>query len=242
MQPIPCSKELLPIGFQDLSNGKKAPRVISQNLLDAYVEAGASKVFFIIRKGKWDIPTYYGDGEDFGTQLAYLIMNRPYGIPYTLDQAYPYVGNSLTLLGFPDMLIEPQDAFQQLIQKQEDSQADVVLGVFPTENEEQRKKVDMVDVAEDGSIRDIQIKPPQTDYFYSWIMACWTPRFAMYMHEYLKEDELRHKTNPEQAETYPGHIFLSAIKQGMHISSVRFDTGSFVDLGTPERYEQIFKK
>lgn len=241
LQPIPCSKELLPVGFRTLENGNKAPKVISQNLLDAYLAAGADQVFFIIRKGKWDIPAYYGDGADFGTHFAYLIMNRPYGIPYTLDQAYPYVENSLTLLGFPDMLIEPKLAFNQLVEKQKESQADVVLGLFPTENEAQRKKVDMVNIAEDGSILDIQIKPPQTEYIYSWIMACWTPAFANYMHEYLKEDEKLHKENPEQAETYPGHIFLAAAKSGMHVSSVTFDKGSFVDLGTPERFKQIFK-
>ena len=35
LQPIPCSKELLPVGFRQLSNGNPAPKVISQNLLEA---------------------------------------------------------------------------------------------------------------------------------------------------------------------------------------------------------------
>ncbi|MEM6801294.1 MAG: sugar phosphate nucleotidyltransferase [Bacteroidota bacterium] len=241
IQPIPCSKELLPIGFQQHSDGSESARVISQNMVDAYLRAGASRIFFIIRKGKWDIPAYYGDGSSFGTEMAYLIMNRPYGIPYTLDQAHAYVQNALTLLGFPDMLIEPEDAFLQLVEKQKETKADVVLGIFPILDESQKKKVDMVEIDENGNILDIQVKPPETDLTYSWATACWTPNFSRYMHEYLEQDEQKFIENPDAAETYPGHIILEAIKAGMKVSSVVFEKGSFTDLGTPEKLREIFR-
>ena len=240
IQPIPCSKEVMPIGFQHMANGQEAPRVISQNTVDAYLKGGASKIFFIIRKGKWDIPNYYGDGSEFGTQMAYLIMNLPYGIPYTLDQAHAYVQNAICLLGFPDMLIDPEDAYQHLVNKLKAVDADVVLGLFPILDEVQKTKSDMVEVDGKGNVLDIQVKPSETSLHYSWGMAAWKPSFSNFMHEYIQEDVKKFQINPDAPETYPGHVILAAAKAGMKVSSVCFDKGSFVDLGTPVQLKNMF--
>ncbi|MDW3649671.1 MAG: dTDP-glucose pyrophosphorylase [Bacteroidia bacterium] len=240
IQPIPCSKEVMPIAFQQMANGQEAPRVISQNTVDAYIEAGASRIFFIIRKGKWDIPNYYGDGSEFGTQMAYLIMNRPFGIPYTLDQAHSYVQDAICLLGFPDMLVDPADAYKHLVDKLKEVDADVVLGLFPIHDEVQKTKSDMVGIDANGDVLDIQVKPRETNLHYSWGMAAWKPDFSNFMHEYLKEDEKKFLTNPDAPETYPGHVILEAAKAGMKVSSVCFDEGSFVDLGTPVKLKNMF--
>ncbi|MGD8609869.1 MAG: hypothetical protein PVJ44_06090 [Desulfobacterales bacterium] len=71
------SKELLPISIK---TDKKEPglKAVSAYLLEKFRRAGVQKVFTIIRKGKWDIPNYYGDGSEIGIQLAYLIMTHPY--------------------------------------------------------------------------------------------------------------------------------------------------------------------
>ena len=241
IQPIPCSKEVMPIGFQKMANGQEAPRVISQNTVDAYLKAGASKILFIIRKGKWDIPNYYGDGSDFGTQMAYLIMNRPYGIPYTLDQANSFVQDAITLLGFPDMLVDPGDAYRHLVDHLKAVDADVVLGLFPILDEVQKSKSDMVEIDANGEVLDIQVKPASTQLHYSWGMAAWKPEFANFMHEYIKEDEKKFLENPDAPETYPGHVILAAAKAGMKVSSVCFDEGSFVDLGTPVKLKSMFR-
>ena len=63
-----------------------------------------NKVYFIIRKGKWDIPEYYGSGENHTMDIGYLMMNQPYGVPFTLNQAYPFVKDSLIAFGFPDII------------------------------------------------------------------------------------------------------------------------------------------
>ena len=59
--PLPCSKELFPIGFQ-LANGKSEPRakVVSQYLLEKFRIAGITTAYIVLRKGKWDIPAYFG--------------------------------------------------------------------------------------------------------------------------------------------------------------------------------------
>ena len=85
--PLPCSKEVLPVGLGRTSEGFLRPKVVSHYLLEKMRRGGVSKAFFILRKGKWDIPQYYGNGAAVGMDLGYLVTDRTYGPPYTLDEA-----------------------------------------------------------------------------------------------------------------------------------------------------------
>ena len=91
------SKELLPVGF-NAGNKESGLKVVSTYLLEKFHQAGVKKVYIVIRKGKWDILNHYGDGSEIGIQLAYLIMAHPFGVPYTLDQAYSFVKTSKVFL------------------------------------------------------------------------------------------------------------------------------------------------
>ena len=110
--PLPCSKELYPIGFQSIGAGCGArPKVVSQYLLEKMRLADIAEVYIVLRKGKWDIPEYFGDGKALSMHLAYLMMDLPFGVPYTLDQAYPFVKDSMVVFGFPDIIFQPDNAF-----------------------------------------------------------------------------------------------------------------------------------
>ena len=85
--PLPCSKELFPLGFRSVDrNGNTRPKVVSHYLLEKMRMANITKVFIILREGKWDIPAYFGNGKMLDMNLAYLMMDLPYGVPFTLDQ------------------------------------------------------------------------------------------------------------------------------------------------------------
>lgn len=236
--PLPCSKELYPVGFRQTGKtGGLRPKVVSHYLLEKMQLAGASKAYIILRKGKWDIPAYLGDGAELGMHLAYLMMRLPFGAPYTLDQAYPFVNNALVAFGFPDILFQPDDAFVQLLTRQAESEADLVLGLFPTG---QPHKADMVDVDDTGRIRQIIIKPAQTDLRYSWIIAVWTPVFTRFMHEFLASAQNRtgpkqaDDSQPTQRELFVGDVIQAAIDNGLLVDTVIFRDGNFIDIGTPE--------
>src|SRR5688572_5297948 len=156
LSPLPCSKELFPIGWEKDETGKMIPKVASHFLLDKYRAAGIKKVYFILRKGKWDIPQYYGDGSMLDMDFAYLMMNHPHGHPFTLDQAFPFTKNNLVAFGYPDILLAPEDAFCHLIEKQKDTKADVVLGIFPLEPSQRWK--DILAVGPDGKIQTIALE------------------------------------------------------------------------------------
>ena len=93
-------------------------------------QGGVSRAFFILRKGKWDIPQYYGNGAAIGMDLGYLVMGRPYGPPYTLDAAYPFVRGARIAFGFPDILFGPRDAFARALERLAATRADLVLGLY----------------------------------------------------------------------------------------------------------------
>jgi glucose-1-phosphate thymidylyltransferase len=236
--PLPCSKELLPFGFHrgDKKNPSR-PKVVSHYLLRKMRRANVSKVYMILRKGKWDIPAYFGDGKMLDMHIAYLMMDLPFGVPYTIDQAYPFVKDSIVLFGFPDIPFQPKDAYVQLLNKQRDTQADLVLGLFLADHP---AKMDMVELDNKGFVRGIQIKPSKTHLQYTWIIAVWTSAFTHHMHEYISsrpeiesQDGSEHKPVKGQ-ELYVGDVIQAALKTDIRVESVFFPKGKYVDIGTPE--------
>lgn len=237
LAPIPFSKELFPVGFEiHPQHGEPRPKPVSQYLLEHMQRAGARQVYFILRKGKWDIPNYYGDGSDLSLQLAYLIMQRPYGCPYTLDQAYTFVRQQRVVFGFPDILFEPENAFERLLQRQEETKADVVLGCFRMPYPH---KWDMVELQEDGLVNTILSKPAKSNLTYGWAIACWNTRFTEFMHQHLQQVEAQLKASGKELSV--GEVVQAAIDNGLKVQSVRFDDGNCLDVGTPEDLQQAIR-
>lgn len=228
--PLPCSKELYPIGFRSVEGGHSLrSKVVCHYLLEKMRLAGVTKVFIVLRKGKWDIPAYLGDGAMLNMHLAYLMMRLPFGVPYTLDQAYPFVQNALVAFGFPDIIFQSGDAFARLLDRQATVNAEVVLGLFATH---QPQNMDMVDVDDDGRVRSIVIKPRQTRLRYTWIIAVWMPAFTRFMHGYLTAipaDKAR-----GQQELFVGDVIQAAIQDGMRVEAVLFPDDVCLDIGTPD--------
>src|SRR5262249_52978647 len=160
-------------GFRtEPASGTLRPKVISHYLLEKMRLAGITRAYVILRNGKWDIPAYYGDGSMLDMHLAYLLMGRPYGPPYTLDQARPFLQNALVAFGFPDIFFTPDDVFITLIARQKETHADLVLGLWPVHNPE---KMDMIDLDESGRVRGMVLKPQQTNLRHGWVVAVWSP-------------------------------------------------------------------
>jgi glucose-1-phosphate thymidylyltransferase len=193
--------------------------------------AGVYSAYVVLRKGKWDIPSCLGDGSVLGMNLSYLIMGRPYGTPYSLDQAYYFVESSMVAFGFPDILFPTQDAFAQLFAHQSRSEAEIVLGLFSTDNP---STCDMVCLAEHGRVSGIVTNPVETDLRWTWCIAAWTPVFTRFLHEYLR----MHQRSSEKMERVPrdlglGEVIQEAIRDGICVEGVQFPGDSCLDLGTP---------
>jgi glucose-1-phosphate thymidylyltransferase len=236
LAPLPCSKELYPVGFHAINGeGSVRPKPVCMYLLEKMRAAGVTRAYIVLRKSKWDIPAYLGDGSILNMHLAYLMMRSPLGVPYTLDQAQLFLQNVLVAFGFPDILFGPDDAFTQLLARQQETSADVVLGIFPAHRP---RETDMVEVDDSGQVRSLVIKPFQTQLRYAWIVAVWSTAFTNFMHEFLVKLQDNGQAIPnnslKQRELSMGDIIIAAIGGGVSVNAVTFPNNSFLDIGTPD--------
>lgn len=226
------SKEVYPLGTsRPQEGGPPRPLAVCEYLLESLVTAGIHEGYVILRPGKWDIPEHL-DGLDLGIELAYLTIEDSPSVAHTLDRAYPFVTGKRVALGFPDIVFRPREAFQRVLERQQESAAPVVLGLFPTD---QGPRSDMVELADDGRARRIVIKQPDTDLRFMWSIAVWTSRFSDYLHRFLASAPRdRAAANDHQGELQIGEVVQAAIEDGFEVETVVFADGSVLDVGTPE--------
>ena len=238
--PLPSSKEILPVGLQKNEMGQLRPKVVSHYLLDLFRSGGGGKAFFILRRGKWDIPEYYGDGSSVGMHLGYLIAALPYGPPYTLDQAYPFVRGKRVALGFPDILLAPADAFRQALHRLSTTRADLVLGLYRIH---QAGFSDMVDVDRSGRVREVIPKPCEKNLKLGWMFAVWTATFTEFLHDYLAVPRTSAQLPGAQlpGELTVGHVIQAGVREGIRTQSVFFRRHGYLDIGSPEGLGQIYQ-
>ena len=241
IQPLPCSKEVLPVGFQlvKADNGEMTPRpkAVSHYLIESMFHAGARKAYMVINRGKWDLPAYYGPGTMTGVDLAYVVTDYPYGAPYSLKQAFPFADHATVLFGFPDIRFTPTGAFSRLLDKMIATGADLVMGLFRARAP---SKMDMVRLNSHGKIVGIDIKPSMTTLVYTWILAVWSPVFTAFMDAYLAsvepelEERWKKATTGSRLEYYVGNVIQASLTSDIKIAHVIFEDGDYVDIGTPE--------
>jgi glucose-1-phosphate thymidylyltransferase len=228
---------LFPVGFGEVAGGSGLrPKPVCQYLLENMRLAGTGKVYVILRTGKWDIPAYFGDGSALGLSLAYLLTGVPYGPPFTLNQAFPFSCEATVLFGFPDIIIRPEDIYSKLLARLFAAEADVVLGLFRAHD---TSVLDMVETDDEGRVHSLQLKPATTRLLRTWMIAAWAPSFTSFMHGYLATalEEFRRSSSftvgASQTELTMGHVFQAALSGGLRVESVSFETGSYLDIGTP---------
>ena len=134
--------------------------------------------------------------------------------------------------GFPDILFSEQDAFTSLIHSQENSKADIVLGLFPCGG---LLQADRVYVEENGWVREVLVRSISTQVVNTWGIAVWTSRFTNFLHDFLAP--LNRMTHLE-AELSLSEVLQAGLEQGLKIQGVRVSHIPFLDIGTPEGLAQ----
>ena len=196
----------------------RVPKVAAHYLLEKFRAAGITKAFLVMKDGKWDIPSYFREGDLVGLSLAYIVIAGSLGPPDTLDRAYPFLEQKRVAFGFPDILFGPDDAYARLITRQEQTGADVVLGLHEIEDP---RVWDMVDCDKAGLVRDIVMKPASTLLTHGWCCAVWTPAFTEFLHSFLRADETRRnldrlasKVNDPGGDLAVGVVLQAALRPG----------------------------
>ena len=129
---LPCSKELFPIGIiTDAETSKPRPKVAAEYLLDKLKSAGVTKTYVIIRDGKWDIPTYFGDGRRIGMDLAYVVISGSCGPPDSVDRAYSFIKGTHRRVRVPGYFIGARRSISATACAVKRRQVRSGLGSFP---------------------------------------------------------------------------------------------------------------
>lgn len=232
LKPYPGPKELFPVGYQNIKiDGKisKRPKVISQYLLENMIRAGIEKCYIIISEGKEQIMEYYGNGHLLGADICYLFQDDINGMAGALNLLQPWIKDEIVLLGMPDTVIEPKDAFKRLLKAHLCWEADLTLGLFYADNP---SKFGMVKIDKNNNVVYHIDKPKKTDLKLLWGNACWSESFNRLLAEYMK------KVAPKQRkkEIILGDVFGYALSKKMKVKGLIYKNGSYTDIGT---YEEL---
>jgi glucose-1-phosphate thymidylyltransferase len=237
ISPLPCSKELFPIGLKSANDhGEARVRVAVDCLLDQFRQAGIGRAVIVLRQGKWDIPAFLGDGTRYGLQLAYLPIDGSSGPPASVDRAYAFVRDQVVAFGFPDILSTPESVYEQLLARLHDTGADAVLGLFPAHD---TRLMDMVRTDADGRVSELLLKPASTELEFAWLCAVWSPAYTEFLHRFIGSGAAAaaqaaggRRIDP-QGDLPAGAVMQAALAAGLHVDSVRFPEGTYIDIGTP---------
>lgn len=228
MADMPWSKELFPIGFKELEvQGRieRRPKPAGLHVMERMVAAGTERIIVITSRNKWDIPSYFGNGAEFGTHIAYLIQDDRRGLPFALNLAKDWLHDETVLFGMPDTIFYPEDAFERLLETHRSNMADLTLGLFPTTTPE---RFGMVSFDDQNRMLYTVDKPSETELDYLWGIGCWGPTFTQFLAQQLQSLE-----NP-QGELLLAEIFQAALESGLDVFVSPFRDGEYIDIGTPD--------
>lgn len=229
LAPLPCSKELLPMGFRATPEGPR-PRVLASYLLDSITQAGAREVFWLPDRRKTDIISYFGSGQSSGARLAFVPTESSPSVVHTVDAAGAFLRDRCVLFGFPDIIFEPSALARRAWERLRSGGMDVVLGAVHAPREQ---IADRILIEPGGRVREVRVKPLDSPWPDAWIVAAWAPAFTHFLRSWLAAQPQPGAAGSPLAELYMGHVVQAAISAGMSVHAETLQEGSFIDAGTP---------
>jgi glucose-1-phosphate thymidylyltransferase len=177
----------------------------------------------VVSDRKPEILRYLADGSSLDIKIAYVVQSEALGLAHAVDSAcrWASITDSNCCLALPDTICEPEDAIARVKEELVTSDADLVLGVFPTDAPTQLGPVRTDD---DGYVTQVLDKPKETDLANTWALAAWSPRFSQLLHEEVERGA--------DTDVILGEIFDRASRSGLRVRAVEFSDGTFYDAGT----------
>lgn len=219
IQPLGCSKELLPVGSRAI-DGIERPKAVSEYLVERMIAAGATQICMIISAEKSDIVKYYAE-RDYAAEIFYVVQQQPKGLCDALFRAEPFVREEQqVLIGLPDTIWFPENAYRPACE----GEAEISLVLFPVMNP---SIFDAVVCDEQGYVESVEVK--RQDAHSHWIWGAVTARGAAFRALKRLWDS-RHRQ-----DEYLGHLLNAYIAAGNIVRGV-FAGEHYMDVGTLEGY------
>ena len=216
IQPLGCSKELLPVGMR-LIDGVERPKAVAEYVVERMIAAGATQICMVISADKSDVLRYFAE-RDYSADIFYAIQQRPQGLCDALFRAEPFARHhEQVLIGLPDTIWFPENAYRLAL---EQPTTGVELLLFPTENP---ALFDAVACDQMNYVTRIEVK--RVDWHSSWIWgAVATTGHAFHALRLLWEARRR-------ADEYLGNLLNAYVDagnpvRGHHIGELYMDVGT----------------
>jgi dTDP-glucose pyrophosphorylase len=220
IQPLGCSKELLPVGSR-LVDGIERPKAVSEYLVERMIAAGAEQICMVISAEKSDIVKYYAE-RNYAAEIFYVVQRKPQGLCDALFRAEAFARrHDQVLIGLPDTIWFPENAYIPALDLE---QADVNLVLFPVNNP---TVFDAVVCDDLGFVQQVQVK--RKDAASHWIWGAVTARGESFHHLKLLW-EARHRSDEYLGDLLNAFIAAGNVVKGRHCGEV------YMDVGTMEGY------
>src|SRR5437879_10188510 len=103
IQPLGCSKELLPVGSR-LVEGVERPKAVAEYLVERMIAAGAEQICMVISAEKTDIVKYYAE-RNYAAEIFYVVQQKPHGLCDAIFRAETFARmHDQELVGLPDTI------------------------------------------------------------------------------------------------------------------------------------------
>lgn len=229
--PYNGGKEILPVGSQHITvNGKRLerPKIVSQYVVEAMAAAGVEHIIIVTRPTKHALMGLHLDGSQYGVHISYIVQH-PVSMAHSIDLAYEWVKSSTVVMGMPDTIVSPSDCIKQLVEHYRKDNAELSLGLFPTDKP---YKFGMVKTDANATITYHQDKPKHTDATSMWGLAVWEPSFTELLHV-----QVRTMPAPDK-EMALGDVFDVMMQQGGNCKAYPIVDGTYYDIGTYDDYKR----
>jgi glucose-1-phosphate thymidylyltransferase len=230
MWPYRAAKELLQVGYETVPPDGRPPRVVPKAAIDHVLgglqRCGVRATFVVLSPVKWEIFKYLGCGSHLGMRLAYLCQEEPRGMPDAIDLAYPFARDATVCMGMPDTITEPGDCFARLLAFHKERRADLSLGIFAVDDPRSLAPVVLDPVT--FRVRDIVDKPEVPPAGNAWGIAVWSPAFSDLLHDFVAMS-----TPDDPTESLLSDAFLLAVRSGLRVLGLPFESGGYHDIGSP---------
>lgn len=220
IQPLGCSKELLPVGSR-VADGVERPKAVSEYLVERMIAAGATQICMVISAEKTDIVKYYAE-RSFAAEIFYVVQQKPRGLCDALFRAAGFARHhDQVLIGLPDTIWFPENAYRPSLDFR---QSEVNLVLFPVNNP---SAFDAVVCDSLGYVQQIEVKQEHASSKWVW-GAVTTTGECFYQLKLLWD--ARH-----QADEYLGTLLNAFIAAG-NVAKGQCSGEVYMDVGTLEGY------
>ena len=221
IQPLGCSKELLPVGSRPV-NGVQRPKAVAEFLVERMIAAGADQICMVISAEKTDIIKYFAERQ-YAAQIFYVVQRQPLGLCDALFRAEPFARHhGQALLGLPDTIWFPENAYRAALDAHPDAEVNLIL--FPVVDP---AAFDAVVCDQLGYVQGVEVKKakPQSHWIWGAVTAT-----GHAFHSLKLLWEARHREDLFLGDLLNAYIGAGNVVRGTHAGE------HYIDVGTLEGY------